>query len=335
LDVEVRADSIGPQFSIRHSAQYKSALSAWSSLPAAFNNVAVDIGGFHVQFATDWSPVSEHVNVALAADREFWSAASTEERERLLDANRQRIPPTHIVISVSSEGAPCRAEAYVEEYLSVIFLALNLTAPGSADFGTTGVVGGGGTLRYHPFWFDYVHDCADQLGWPAFQDLTILQVRDWMIQVGFLHGHVATKRATRALLSLLNQARCTDNFSSLLWSAVIIETLFDTRREAVMETLRERIFAVLGVPSQNEKRVKKAISEFYAIRSRIVHGSFDVVHPRPNERIDERVDEHWKTTFDAPKVAQAIAIATIQLLIANNWQDIQFDVRACGVPLSP
>jgi hypothetical protein len=88
--------------------------------------------------------------------------------------------------------------------------------------------------------------------------------------------------------------------------------------------LKRRIFLVLGEPKTNSKKIKKAIDDFYKLRSKIIHGNFQVGIPNANECFDSAMYDEYSNIIDYEPIIIGILIGTIQNLILNSSTSFEF-----------
>lgn len=87
----------------------------------------------------------------------------------------------------------------------------------------------------------------------------------------------------------------------------------------------------LELPLVNSRKLKKKIRDFYEIRSRFVHGELDISHPTNNDILDKSLDSYTNNLLENYYFGFSIVLATIQKMIANNWNEIRFSENYTGV----
>jgi len=69
------------------------------------------------------------------------------------------------------------------------------------------------------------------------------------------------------------------------------------------------------------------------MRSRFVHGTFEIIHPLKNEQIDENVDSQYDEIYQAMDFGLATLMASIRSLIKKNYREVKFDDQDKGYGL--
>jgi hypothetical protein len=71
---------------------------------------------------------------------------------------------------------------------------------------------------------------------------------------------------------------------------------------------------------------------FYDVRSRFVHGDFEIQHPCGNEMLDKEVDAFFDKLIEPYELAFSIVLATLQKMIESSWNDFVFSEIFYGKP---
>lgn len=113
-------------------------------------------------------------------------------------------------------------------------------------------------------------------GWPNLRRLSFRKVWSWLQRVGVLNADIAKSPAQVGAFSMLEIA--SQNFiepKDIILVSQTLETLFVGEHDGISSRLRKRVKLVLGEPITN----KNWLTKLYALRSKIVHGSYPVVRP--------------------------------------------------------
>lgn len=233
---------------------------------------------------------------------------------------------------------------YVINVLYQIFLAMNLAVPGSCDFYSAAVSplsSDGNDPRKEELLlltgsvFEGAAELGEKWNWPILQDLPIQKVLGWIQQIGLPESHFAHFTTERAIYGLLHVCNQTDiSPSEVVWLAQALETLFDTPQAGISKVLRERIFLVLGEPSENSKKIKKAINAFYDYRSRYVHGEIPIPNPMSLRLSDSSLDDFINELMEHVDLAILLVVAALQKLIIQGGSNFEFSeaVSICKIP---
>ncbi len=216
---------------------------------------------------------------------------------------------------------------YIENYFYYLFLGLNISSPGAFSLYNTKIEFAGKTIDFKLDSGYFFHGWMSAIdhGWPSIKNIPIINSMDWVQRLNIGTKQIARNRMERVLFALLNLSQQPD-FSpmSLIWLAHSLEALFDTPSESVSKVLKERIFLTLGEPKNNTKVIKKALNEFYGLRSRFVHGDFPINLPGNNTVFDDELWSYFEELNESESFALSIIIALLQKLVLNSWTDIQF-----------
>jgi hypothetical protein len=299
----VEVNYVGPELQINDI--FDSALKrVWRDAPDVFRRVTVDFGTGPVVVEGDWRPAFRKRGVKSIDLR--------------LSAERM---------------SPVEATHIVEVYLSLVFLAMNLAVPGSANFSSvrirtserTGLPVGWSSVPFEGVWLD-----GDQWPWAQPSILALAKTWTWLQQLQPMGSQVAHGAVQRALFSLLHATGESD-FSPtiLIWLCSALEALYDVPFETIGRTLRNRVFLLLGRPASH-KVAARQIARLYDVRSKFAHGSFEVVHPSENEFLDGNIDRIYKVIFPVSCLGYALVLSTLQHMIRNGWRALKFDETLHG-----
>ena len=215
---------------------------------------------------------------------------------------------------------------YVELFLNYIFLAVNISAPGGFElYGAK--LHRNDYLAIHEFkmcaeYYIFYKQILKVNNWPIIEIISLKEVNNWLQAVDIGTKQMSTNRTEKALFSFLHLAYVNDYLvDSVLWLSYALEGLYDTPFAAIKKMLTDRICLVLGSPSNEQK---KAIGQFYDIRSSLFHGRMEIHHPMNNELLDPSVDKNWVDLPDHIATATVIVIATIQRLVLTKSRYFTF-----------
>ena len=71
--------------------------------------------------------------------------------------------------------------------------------------------------------------------------------------------------------------------------------------------------------------IKKEMRTLYDLRSSIVHGGFEAIHPMRDESIDKRVDKVFGRLLTANEYGLVLLVSALQKMAVANWPQLQFD----------
>ncbi|WP_079480600.1 hypothetical protein [Halobacillus salinus] len=223
---------------------------------------------------------------------------------------------------------------YLEHILSNLFMAINLSAPGSISFYNN-------ELRKSKeirFIYEYTGELLESayvesldLEWPIINKIPLIDTWNWLQSLNSGVAQVAKTQTEKALLSLLTICKG-QGFSptDLIWITLSLESLYETPKAQISKLLLDRISLFLDIPIENKRKHIKMIRDLYDVRSRFVHGELNIVHPNLNDILDERLLEELDIIITNTEVGLCIIISTLQKMIKNNWTSIHFEEKFFG-----
>jgi hypothetical protein len=88
---------------------------------------------------------------------------------------------------------------------------------------------------------------------------------------------------------------------------------------------------LLALQAEESRSLRKQMRLLYDIRSSIVHGGFEAIHPMHNELLDKRIDSIFARLLDASEYGNAVILSCFQNLIARGWVQLKFDEVVGGI----
>jgi hypothetical protein len=159
-------------------------------------------------------------------------------------------------------------------------------------------------------------------GWPPLQLLPFDRCWRWLHREMIYDIDIAESPTHRALFTLLRiSATETNEADTILLVVQALEGLLFAGREAIGNTLRQRIGLVLGEPATH----KGWFARLYERRSRIAHGAFPMLRPGGYyDEDDPCVGAYFEEFFGPLDEAIAVLLAVLQDLIRNDAQGFEF-----------
>jgi hypothetical protein len=310
--------------------------SVWNDTADVFRSVTVDFGAGPIVIEGDWGPSIREV---VEADKMGLQEAS---KQRLLQDRWPAIrkPDTvSIKLMLSAEQlSPGAALNYGQLYLSLVFLAMNLAVPGSVEFGSVRIKNSEKTCsdnslsseHFELIWIDGTH-----WPWALPREVSLAETWNWLQRLQPMGSQVAHSAVQRALFCLLHASL--ESYLSptiLIWLCSALETLYDVPDATIARTLRNRVFQLLGRPT-NYKVAARQITNLYDQRSKFAHGSFEVVHPLQNDLLDSNVLRIHTAIRPILSLGYTLVVSTLQHMIRNGWRALRFDETLRGEPAPP
>jgi hypothetical protein len=330
----VEVEHIRSQFKyddIVDSAQHR----VWSDAADVFRSVTVDFGTGPVVIEGDWGPVIRK----LAAGGMSMEDADKYKLQhgRWPDIPKQDVESIKLTLTAVQEPRTTVVH-YVEIYLSQVFLAINLAMPGAADFSSFRIRNSeatGAHVKWPSDLFDGSWIYGTQWPWALPSEVSLAETWHWLQRLRPMGSQVAHSAVQRALFCLLH-ASLAPHLSPtiLIWLCSALETLYDVPDTTIGRTLRNRVFQLLGRPT-NHTVAARQITNLYDLRSKFAHGSFEVVHPVQNELLDSHVLRIHDALDPILSFGHALVVSTLQHMIRNGWRALRFDETLRGEPATP
>jgi hypothetical protein len=230
-----------------------------------------------------------------------------------------------------------------ERFLQQLFLALNLSEPGSCNLGLAQYVLPCASVdqpevtltdssivieqSLHPrppsltaSTFESARRFESTAGWPPGRSLTFVTTWLWLQKWAPLDLVVGTQPHHRALFQLLRASESESAPDERILSVVQgIEALVAERCDTSTQRFRQRIEDVLGVSPVAER----GLPGLYNLRSRIVHGDKPMIRPGAYSEADGSV---WDAIqyFDEDDFAHAVLVALVRDLVAVDARGYTF-----------
>jgi hypothetical protein len=116
----------------------------------------------------------------------------------------------------------------------------------------------------------------------------------------------------------------------LFWLACALEAIADTPPMGIGTILSRRMIQALGAQRDSARRVKKCFSQFYDLRSRVVHGDYGVLHPAADESSGPAYDREVDRFAEQVDFGISVVTAALQVLVVNGWTEFVFEERVHG-----
>ncbi|WP_026701722.1 HEPN domain-containing protein [Salibacterium aidingense] len=326
----------------------KSFSKVWGEVPGVLSKIDLDSKIGSLILNIDWE---EHIPVILEKNainsfftiENYFSGKFTEEQlwefgqnnnfPDCIDVNCLVKVDTTKNANYSIEKIVRVIEYYIENIFFQIFLTLNLSAPGSFDsYNPTNAKTNLELHKYSSSQLETAWINSINLGWPEIESLELSKVWAWMESLEFGSRQIAKNRTEKALFSILHFC-CEEKVSptQLIWISLALEALYDTPKGQINRIFLDRIILFLNIPENNKKVYKKKIRDFYDLRSRFVHGDLDIENPLKNNVLDNSIFDYDSIILENCAFGLSIVIATLQKMIKNQWNSLDFYESYKGV----
>ena len=325
----------------------------WEEIEQNFSCFTMNYGKKKIGFDFNWEPIKKYYkeNIEnmpknqkefIKAVRKFDRMSEEESEEYILQQREKRKIKVKCIVELKSsdksefDDKPKQAlrnhlSHHLEFYLENLFLLANISAPGSCNLKfkyKTGEYLGKPSERKNSFIVYDLYSAWERIlskELPEIKRIPLMKTWRWFKKLEINTRQVAKTNVERALFALLHFCHNEDLISSnsIIWLAHALESLYDTPRTSIRKSLKDRILMVLNIKSHKNK-VKKGVNNFYDLRSRLVHGDFNITHPCMNDIFDNKVEEVGIKMGDNIEFILIIIIATLQRLILEEWNEIKF-----------
>ncbi|WP_339785356.1 hypothetical protein NSQ38_28220 [Paenibacillus sp. FSL R7-0313] len=319
-------------------------MNVWDEITSTISSFTIHTDDKQINVSIDWGM---HLNTIK--EKIFTDAMSMKEyiknNHNFLDEENSSDEYLELVCRIScrqldelnSQASDIELKYYLENTFYHVFLMINLSAPGAfnpySPFLKSRENLGLELYKLSSFDFENSWINSIEVGWPSISYIPFPKVWAWYSQLNIGTRQIASTRLERALFSLLHCSLSEGGISptDLIWVSHALESLYDTPNGLINRILVDRISMFLELPLVNSRKLKKKIRDFYEIRSRFVHGELDISHPTNNDILDKSLDSYTNNLLENYYFGFSIVLATIQKMIANNWNEIRFSENYTGV----
>jgi hypothetical protein len=320
----------------------------WNELIQIVSSVNFYFNDHNVTLAVNWGNTLDGFRYLVEFEQVLHNMSDSQKvREHI---NSYKTP--EILVQFYLEGAKDEIEELgcLTNFLYQVFLAINLSLPGACDFRGSLIYPNSPNaevsrdddnhfpdhLDLFTTIFEYGLDSSIEMKWPIISVVPLKDVWAWLQKVDSLASSKAETSAQKALYALLHccmiPIKPYSDLIELVWFAHAMESLYDTPSDAIIKTLRERVFLLLGEPVENTKKIRKLINQFYDLRSSFVHGEYEILKPSWLSLEASIVSYDQEGRNKSKFVVSSILIATLQKMILNNWSGLLFHELFSGVP---
>lgn len=216
-----------------------------------------------------------------------------------------------------------------------IFLSMNLCVPGSCNLYNSYLIKDPPEVGYRGR--DTRHEIdlrgrsfeaslfeAEKYPWLKRLPFTYTQVQQWVGTASPRFSMVPSSPVSRSILALMHLAKTEEGPMSIIWIFYALESLFQCRTGENFNILSNRISLLLSLEKSDEKIMRKLLRKLYDVRSSIVHGGAEIVHPLMSDELDKKSsDASWKYV-EASDFGSAIIIRSLQEMINKNLTELNF-----------
>jgi hypothetical protein len=178
----------------------------------------------------------------------------------------------------------------------------------------------GERLKLSGFYFELAFVDSQDGKWPIAKTLSVGQVSAWLSAVRPTPTQVPSNRAEKVLFAILHLAALDMSPVAVLWIFFALEALFETRVGENFRVLTERIELLLQPDEKQMKYLKRQLRQLYDIRSALVHGGFDIIHPSMDEALDTRIDGVHDKWIPPTEFGFRVLLVALQTIIERGFK---------------
>jgi hypothetical protein len=275
---------------------------------------------FTVHF--DWSPMLRRQKRHLAAMNYFFTGPekSLDERARKADFP---MSPTRVVVRSQDFSI-------AQNVIHDLFLIMNLAGPGCFDLYGASLLGVGRhntdiSLSNYHFEAALLVQASDK--WPTSRILELSKVIAWYDSVRTNASQIPENQMEKVLFALLHISNTDTSPMVVIWLFYAFESMLQTRVGENFSAIVNRIGLLLNADEEQARLIRKKMRALYDVRSAIVHGGFEVIHPMHDGSLDKRADDDFGDLLQALNYGYALLLASVQ---AIGWRLPIFDERISG-----
>lgn len=286
----------------------------------------------------DWSSLARYHKRDFAVTNFIFEDGGKYVAQRI---EKVRYPRSFIKIPIviksnaikNRSSADYLSGSIIETAIYDVFFIVNLASPGSCDFSRS-------ELRLDKKQereislsaFVFECSCLDRAkkGWPEIRVLPLKKVIDWFFLVRRGASQLPKNAAERAIFAMWHLSKGEIDPTSVIWIFYALESLLQTRVGESFSLLVKRLVLLLEMDLEAGKVLKKKMRALYDVRSALVHGGFEVMHPLNDDGLDKDAGEVFGDIVECVVYGGALIVAVLQKMVEKNWIDLQFEEVLAG-----
>ena len=291
------------------------------------------------EISVDASAMLEYVGAEAARQRrdEEREEGSANGEPWSLDLGEEGLAEPSIRLLITPRVAADANELplwLVERFLQQLFLAMNISAPGSCNLWPCELLDfpNSAPLNLNADTLDDALFDALEEGWPELQWIPFQKTWEWLHRDLAYDKEIAETPSQKAFFSLLRICtwRQWEPENALILTQVF-ESILTPGKDSILKTLKQRLEIVLGSPPTH----KKWFDRLYESRSRIIHGVAEVPRPVRLDRKHGPANPRWaghpavrkqeeETAFLEGRAVAAL-LALLQDMVVHNTRAYGFE----------
>lgn len=289
-------------------------LKAIKDISNTYSNNSFSWGDIDFDISINWDEFKSILIESYDIDGRFYKTINGSLYKLASPVDTISLP---ISIDTSSDLDITEVRRYLHRYLIDLFLVCNLSAPGIVDFYNAKL---DGDDEYTPikiscFSFRYALDNLLRKRVPYVVYSDIKHVKAWFETLNIGMKMTASSSVEKAMFSLLHVIKMDGyDIGAIPWIFHALEAIYGTNAGRGFNDLSEKINFLLSVEERQKKALKNKLRDLNDMRSKFVHGGFNVSHPMDYD-LNEQVN-------DLANFGVSLVISSVQSLMLNDWNEI-------------
>jgi hypothetical protein len=302
-------------------------IDAWKSAVSLLGERNVLFEGISYGVSIDWTPMLHRHERHYSAMTYISKGLSKDPIDVFRRARFPQRSSKILVTAQSSAKGAGNLDGVVESVIHDVFLMMNIAAPGCCNFYRAKLVNEKSTREVSLSSSEFeLCVLPSQRRLLTARFVPIDQVVTWYETVRPTVGQIPNSATERAMFALLHLAKVESEMTlSVIWLFYAFESLLQTKVGENFSSIVRRLTLLLGLPNSEIPTMKKQIRILYDLRSSIVHGGFEAIHPMNNESLDKRVEGVFGRLLKANEYGLVVLVAAIQKMVEENWPQLRFE----------
>lgn len=314
-------------------------LAVWQEAAYLLKHWEYSHDGCEIKVQANWQPYVDRLKEQIEIHNHFF--AKLERKESFDDFDFGNSEDLIIECEVTIKGANEVSNYgwypgyFVEQYAYDLFLIMNLAMPGCCDFYNLIIVSDNGKqkdrLNLSGYSFQSAWQKLSDNHWIKLQKIPLSEVNNWYRNLNLGVRQKAETDAEKVVFSLLHLCKIDVDVIAIIWVFHALETIYKTRVGEGFPNLFNRISILLQLDSKEKSNLKKTLRKMYDLRSSVVHGGYEVLHPIHQEVIDRRLNDDVSNIIDLSINGFMLVAKSVQCLISRGWVGLTITESMDGV----
>ncbi|WP_156420252.1 hypothetical protein [Rheinheimera sp. EpRS3] len=297
-------------------------LKAIEDISNIYSNNSFNWDGIDFEISINWDEFKSILIESYDINGRFYTAIDGSLYKLVSPVDLISLP---ISVNTSSDLDITKVRRYLHRYLMDLFLICNLSAPGIIDFYNAKLDGDdkNNPIKASSFSFGYALENLSQKRVPYVFYSDVKHVKAWFETLNIGMKMTANSSVEKAMFSLLHIVKMDGyDIGTIPWIFHALEAIYGTNAGRGFNDLSKKINFLLSVEERQQKALKTQLRELNDMRSKFVHGGFNVSHPMDydlNEQVNELVN-----------FGVSLVISSIQNLMLNDWDEIGVEENIYG-----